>query len=157
MSNILYQVMKNINIEELDDSDKEELLLLFNLSMNTLLINQIAFIFSDLKFQKAVPYIIEKINQKELLGNNGSLVYALENLDVKDHIFSIVQMICRQEYESRLIAYGIVQQYANRIPESTKLAALEFLEKCKAPLQTELETGENSKLHFIEKTIELLS
>lgn len=157
MSNTLYQAFKEINIANLDDDDKEQLLQFFIVTTDSLLRNQIAFMLSDLKFQKVVPFIIQKINQKELLGNNGSLVYALENLDVKDHFLAIVQMICDQEYESRLNAFGILQQYSNTISESSRIAALEILEKCKSTLKiNDTQPEENGKLHFIEKAKELL-
>ena len=77
MKTELYKSIKAINIKNLNEDDKEELLRIFMVTKNDLIRNQIAFIFSDLHYDNAIPYIIKKINEKSTFHNNGSLVHAL--------------------------------------------------------------------------------
>ncbi len=98
-----------MNVEKSNEEDKEELLRFFAVAKTNVIRNQIAFIFSDTKFNKAIPFMIDKINDKSLRHYNGSLVYALENLDVKDYFIEFIKMVCELEYEPRYQAYEIVQ------------------------------------------------
>lgn len=157
MKTELYKCIKAIDISKLNEEDKEELLRIFMVAKNDLIRDQIAFIFSDLRYNKAVPFIFERINEASALHNNGSLVHALEELDVKDYFIPLIKIIGEHEYEPRLIAYGIVEQFAPEIPDSTKKEALKILEQYRLQLEeTAIDKGENSTLHFVEKTQELL-
>src|ERR1700710_2647920 len=109
----LYRAIKAIEINNLNDADKEEVLRLFMVTKNDLIRNQIAFIFEDTHYERAVPYIIKKIKDKSTFHNNGSLVFVLESLDVKKSFIVFVKIIFEHEYEPRLIAYGIVEKYAS--------------------------------------------
>ena len=51
----LYRVLKEIISENLNNEDKEEPLKIFLSTKNTLIRNQIAFIFADLHYEKSVP------------------------------------------------------------------------------------------------------
>jgi hypothetical protein len=108
MSTEVYKAIKSLKNENLYQEDKEELLRFFIVTRSSAIRNQIAFMLSDVKFNKAIPFIIDKINEKDLCHNNGSLVYALENLDVKDYFIEFIKMICDWEYEPRYQAYEIV-------------------------------------------------
>jgi hypothetical protein len=158
MKTELYKSIKAIDIKNLTEDDKEELLRIFMVTKNDLIRNQIAFIFSDLHYDNAIPYIIKKINEKGILHNNGSLVHALEELDLKKYFIPLIKIICEHEYEPRLMAYGIVQRLAPSISNVTKRKALKILEEHRLWLEhTDTDKGENSTLHFVEKTIELLT
>ena len=157
MKTELFKAFKSINIEELDNSDKEELLQIFTITKNDLIRNHLALIFSDLHYNNAIPFIIKKINDKSTLHNNGTLVYSLENLDTKQYFIEFIKMICKLDYEARLMAYGSIQQYASSISNQIRAEALKILEDCRRKLEQEaIDKGENSTLHFVEKTKELL-
>lgn len=153
----LYKAIKAINIKNLDEDDKEELLRMFMVTKNALIRNHIAFIFADLHYDKAVFYIIKKINDKSTFNNNGSLVYSLEDFNLRKYFIPLTKIICEQGYEARLMAYGIVQKLAPLVSDRTKSKAFKILEEYQVNLGlSSTDKGENSILHFVEKTKELL-
>ena len=157
MKSELYKAITTIDITKLDDDDKLELLRIFMLTKNPLIYNHIAFIFSDLHYNKAIPYIIRKINHKSTFNDRGSLVFALDNLNSKKYFISFIKIICEQGYESRLMAFGIIEKYVSIISNQKKRSAFNILEKYRIKEeQSKNDKGENSRLHFIEKTEELL-
>ncbi|MBY0537301.1 MAG: hypothetical protein K2P88_15725 [Chitinophagaceae bacterium] len=157
MKTELFKVIKKIDEKKLTNDDLEELLRFFMVTKNDLTRNQIAFIFADLHYNKAVPYIIKKINEKGLFHNNGSLVYSLGSFDMKKYFIELIKIICTHAYEPRLMAYDIVHDFAPSIPNRVKIKALKILEEQRIQLeQIATDKGENSTLHFIEKTKELL-
>jgi hypothetical protein len=158
MQTELYKAIKAIEIKNLTEDDKEELLRIFMVTTNDLIRNHIALIFSDLHYEKAVPYILKKIKEKSVSHNNGTLVYSLEAFDVKKYFIPLIKIICEHEYEPRLMAYGIVQNLAPSVPGRIKSRALKILEAHRLALeQTATDIGENSTLHFVEQTQKLLS
>jgi hypothetical protein len=157
MKTELYRAIKEIDAKKLNNDDMEELLNFFMFTKNDLIRNHIAFIFADLHYDKAVPYIIKKINEKSVSHNNGSLVYSLGSFDMKKYFIELIKIICIHEYEPRLMAYEIVHEFAPSIPTKTKSKALKILEEQRTQLeQIATDKGENSTLHFVEKTKELL-
>jgi hypothetical protein len=157
MNTELYKALKGINVENLNEEDKEELLRFFVVVKNNVIRNQIALIFSDTKFNKAIPFIIDKINDKNLRHYNGSLVYALENLDVKDYFIEFIKMVCELDYEPRYQAYEIVQKFALTISKEIKEKALILLEERRILLEiTASDNGPDSVLNFVEHTIALI-
>jgi hypothetical protein len=157
MKTELYKAIKSIDVKSLSNDDIEDLLQFFMTTKNALIRNQIAFIFSDLHYDKAIPYILKKINDKDISHNNGSLVYSLTGFDMKKYFVDLVKIICVHEYEPRLMAYEIVLDIASSIPNKTKNKALEILEKQRANLDsTATDRGENSMLHFVEQTKKVL-
>jgi hypothetical protein len=157
MKTELYKAIKAINIKNLNDDDKEELLRMFMVTKNALIRNQIAFIFGDLHYDKAVPYIIKKINDKSTFNNNGSLVYSLQDMEVQKYFIEFIKIICVQEYESRLMAYEVVQKYAPTISNKIRSRAMKILQEHRIQLKRSAkDKGEDSTLHFVEKTKELL-
>jgi hypothetical protein len=158
MKTELYKSIKAIDIKNLNEDDKEELLRIFMVTKNVQIRNHIALILADIRYDKAVPYIIKKINEKSTFNNNGTLVYSLEEFDLRKYFIPIIKIICEQEYEARLTAYGIVQDIAPSISNITKKKALKILEEHRLELEhAAVDKGENSTLHFVEKTKELLS
>ncbi|HEV9035795.1 MAG TPA: hypothetical protein VGQ51_04220, partial [Puia sp.] len=80
------------------------------------------------------------------------------DFDLKRYFLSIIKIICYYEYEPRLMAFGIVERLAPEISNATRAKALKFLEAHRIRLERDaIEKGENSSLHFVEKTQELLS
>ena len=158
MNNELYEALKRINVKNLNEEELIDLRKLFMNTNNSLIRNHIAIIFSDAHYNKAIPYILEKISEKESLNKNGSLVYALQEMDVKKYFLSFINIIGEQEYEARLIAYSIIEKYSDSISAKIRQSALNSLKKYKViQKRTAKDKGENSKLHFIEKIEELLT
>lgn len=158
MQSELYKALNSIDVQNLNDEDKDELLRIFNICKNVLIRNHLALIFSDLSYTKAVPSILKKINERSSYNNNGTLVFSLENLATEKHFISFVKIICKQEYEARLMAYGILQKFNSTISNTNRKKALEILNTCKSDLEkTDGDKGENSTLHFVERSIELIS
>jgi hypothetical protein len=158
MQTELYKAIKAIDIKNLTEDDKEELLRIFMGTKNVLIRNHIALIFADLHYDKAVPYIIKKINEKSTFNNNGTLVFSLREFDLKKYFIPLIKIICEQEYEARMTAYDIVHGLALSIPGTVKSNALEILEEYRLMLEeTATDIGEDSTLHFVEQTKKLLS
>jgi len=153
----LYRALKGINAENLTDEDKEELLRFFVVTKNHVIRNRIALIFSDTKYNKAIPFIIKKINDPNLFYNNGSLVYALENLEVKDYFIEFVKIVCEMEYEPRYQAYEILRKFTPAISPEVRENALALLEERRILLEiTATDKGPDSSLDFVEHSIELI-
>jgi len=157
MENELFRCIKLIDKNKLTQEDKEELLRMFMITKNDLVRNQLAFIFSDLKFDRAVPYILKKINEKSLSHNNGSLVFSLEPFDLSKYFIQLIKIICEHEYEPRLWAYGFVEDLSPKISKAVLKKGLTILEDRRIRLEEgAADSGENSSLHFVEQTEKML-
>lgn len=157
MKSELYKAFKAINVANLTEDNKEELIRIFMATRDPLIRDHISFIFSDLSYTAAIPYIIKKINEKDLRYNSGTLVLSLAELASIDYFMDFIKIICKHEYEPRLIAFGAVQRLAPMVNRKSKDKALTMLETHRKELESTMpDSGENSALHFIEKTIELL-
>lgn len=158
MKNSLYEAISSINIDQIDDSDKLELIQFFLHTNSPLIRNQIALIFSDMNYTHAIPSILKKITEKELYNANGTLVFALQAMNTIPYFIDIVKIICEQGYEARLAAFDIIQKDANMISNEEKIKALKVLEKYKSlEILNNPILEENSRLHFIEEVEKLLS
>lgn len=157
MKTELYKSIKAINLKNLNENDKEELLRIFMVTKNPLIRNHIALIFADLHYEKAISYIFKKINEKITYNNNGTLVYSLEGFELRRYFVSIIKIICEQEYEARLLAFGLAQKVVSLVSKRTKAKALKTLIEYQSKIErSKNDKGENSTLHFIKKTKELL-
>ncbi len=158
MESELLKSLRSIRIENLNEDDKSELLRLFMITKNAGIRNFIALTLSELGYNKAIPYIIKKINDKSISNYTGTLVYSLENLDSKRYFLSFIKVICENGYEARLMAYEIIKKYVDTIPKGVKEKALKILnnfQTLERPLAND--NYMNSRLHFIESTIDLLN
>ena len=125
---------------------------------NPLIRNQIAFILADLGYSKAIPFIIQKINEEELYNNNGSLVYALGQMDVKNEVISFIKIICEQGYEARQTAFETVHDLSNYVSHDIRQKSLEILNFYKNKFEAEMNDHEHlDPLHFIKETIKLMN
>ncbi|MES2060675.1 MAG: hypothetical protein V4456_02060 [Bacteroidota bacterium] len=153
----LFNAIKLLNAKHLTDSDKNDLLNLFNGTKNHAIRNQIALIFSDSHYNAAIPFIIKKINDEDLYNRNGTLVYALEGLDSLAYYVDVIKIICEQGYEARLMAYSIAEKLSGSISTDVKETSLGVLESYHLK-QPEIDDADykDSTLHFIESTQKLL-
>lgn len=158
MENELVKAIKNLKPEHLNAADKEELLRIFNVVKSPNLRNLIALVFSDLKYQEAVPALIAKITDQKLFNNTGTLIFALYELEVKAYFTTMIKVVCEQEYEARLMALNIIEKYAQSISPEIREESLLILkthrtEKEKTYIRADYP---NSTLNFIDQTLKLL-
>jgi|GEM_PF-1030766 len=152
----LYITIKSIEELSLEDADLEELLIFFKNTKSALIRDRLALIFSDLRYDTAVPAIMKAV--RDYADNCGTLIYALEELDSKKYFLAFINIICTYNYEPRLMALNIIEKYASEITPKQRKRALIILEKAQQDLEAiSIDQGENSGLHFIEQTILLLS
>ncbi|RVT99875.1 hypothetical protein EOD41_15655 [Mucilaginibacter limnophilus] len=158
MSTQIRNLIKTIDIKELDSTDKEELLRFFMVTQDPGIRNHLALIFYDFRYNEAAPFIIQKINEPELYNCNGTLVFALSDMDVSQYYLDIVKILCEQEYEARWGAFDILKIHALNISDTTRYDALKLLEQYEEILLTTgADNANNSTLHFIEETRALLT
>lgn len=157
MTKELSNAINSITIENLDEGDKEDLLRIFMVTKDAGVRNRIALLFADLGYEKAVSYIVKKINDPSIMSYTGTLLYALDNLNAKKHFLTFIRVLCEHEYESRYEAYGLVEKYAVSISQTTRKKAISILDGFREKEEhLKIEKYENSKLHFIDTTIRLL-
>ena len=158
MKTEFYKVLKSIDNEALSEDDKDELLKLFMVTNNSLIRDHIAMILSDVHYNKAVPYILRKIKDKRTYGNNGALVAALRNLDANKYFNEFVNIICEQDYEARLWALDIIEDFSSAVSINLKRKALKTLTSFKSSIDGIHEVEyKNSRLHFIDEAIKLIN
>jgi hypothetical protein len=158
MKTELYRVIKSIDKEALSEEDKDDLLKLFMVTNNGLIRDHIAILFSDVRYFKAAPYIIRKIKDKSTYGNTGVLVAALRNLDAGKYYHEFVNVICEQDYESRLWALDLIEDFISDVSTNVKRKALKTLTAFKSSIVGIHEAEyKNSRLHFIDEAIKLIS
>jgi hypothetical protein len=125
---------------------------------NSLIRDHIAMIFSDVRYDKAIPYILRKIKDKRMYGNNGTLVAALRYLDASKYFNEFVKIICEQDYEARLWALDIIEDFSSAVSINLKRKALKTLTAYKSSMDDihEIEY-KNSRLHFVDEAIMLIN
>lgn len=158
MENELAKIVKSLNLNNLGAEDKEELLRIFNVVKNPALRDQIALVFSEIKYNEAVPSLIKKIKNKELFNNTATLLLSLYDLEAKKYFTSFINIICEQEYEARLMALQLIEKYAGSISAQVKKKSLEILKLHRAEEEKNYvkEQYVNSTLNFIDETIGVL-
>ncbi|WP_259068741.1 hypothetical protein HDF24_07500 [Mucilaginibacter sp. X4EP1] len=157
MTTEFYKAIKSINNEALSEEDKEELLRLFMVTNDSLIRDYIAIVFSDTHFDKAVPYILKKIKDKKLRNNNGTLIAALRELDASEHFNEFAKIICTQDYEARLWALDLIEDFVNIVPLRLKKRALNTLSSYKESSDSfQQMDDEHSRLDFINQAVEII-
>jgi HEAT repeat protein len=64
----------------------------------------------EFKIEKAKQKLIERIKAKETLNSNGSMTYALSQLDCQNNLVDIFEILATQSYESKMHAYNILSE-----------------------------------------------
>ena len=72
--------------------------------------NIVALALRDLKENKAIEPLLKSIFKPENKNNNGTMVYALQELNCKDKLVDIFKILFFQGYESKLLAYNILDE-----------------------------------------------
>jgi len=79
--------------------DTEAVLLYFEMEDRIDFLNSYAIFISDNNINAAIPIIINKIKSGKFKGFLGTLVYALEELDIQDYFFDILDFSIINGYE----------------------------------------------------------
>ena len=108
-----YKAIKAINIKDLTAEDKEELLNVFASTNNHAVRNHLALVFSDLHYNEAIPSMIKKTGEQKLYNRNGTIVFALGEMETQKYFMNFIKVICEQAYEARTMAYSIIKQYSS--------------------------------------------
>ena len=72
--------------------------------------NIVALALRDLKDNQAIEPLLKSIFKSENKNNNGTMVYALQELNCKDKLIDIFKILFFQGYESKLLAYNILNE-----------------------------------------------
>lgn len=156
MTNELSNAINSININSLDEEDKDDLLRIFMTTENAGVRNRIAMIFGELRYERAVPHMVKKINDPAIMNATGTLLYALDRLNAKKYFLTFIRVLSEHEYESRYGAYGLVEKYVASISQATREKAIYILEGFRTKEEQVESKYENSKLHFIDAALRVL-
>jgi hypothetical protein len=157
MKTELYKVIKSIDGDALSEEDKRDLLKIFISTNNSLIRDHIAMLFSDIHYNKAVPFIIRKIKDKRQYNNNGTLVAALRGLNAEKYFSEFIRIMLTQDYEARLWVLDLIEDCVNKVSKRSKVSALKMLTSYKASGEIADDTEyNNSRQHFVEETIKLI-
>lgn len=109
---------------------------------NNKLRNKIAIALSDIGCSEAVEPIIKMINSPKIIGNRGTLLYALESLDYSSHTEFLVDLLYNDNFEVSRQSLILIEQIIKDIPNEIK-------EKYIMKLST--------KIHNLEEKIDFLT
>jgi hypothetical protein len=71
--------------------------------------NRVALALMDLKAHEAVPALLDAAH-RQLDGDHGTLIYALEALDCRKHLEEIAFFLCHGDYEAQCAASTILEE-----------------------------------------------
>lgn len=150
----LFKAIKQVEAANLNESDKNDLLHVFNNTTNAAIRDQIALIFAKVRYNKAIFSIINKINDKALFNHTGTLVYSLQELDIKNYFIDLIKIMVEQAYESQIVAYTAIKNLIGFIDNNTSSQALMLLNRFKIEIE---EVDNNSDtVDLINSVIDLL-
>jgi hypothetical protein len=65
-------------------------------------------IIAEFKIEEAKEKLIERIKDIDTVQHNGTMAYALEHLNCKNHLMEVFEILATQSYESKMHAYSIL-------------------------------------------------
>jgi hypothetical protein len=89
--------------------------------------NGVALVLREIGDSSAVPPLIEAINRPENRDNIGTLIYALQTMDCREHFWTLFRLMLNENYEQSCMSYYILQQQAFAVtPEDLERARQQF-------------------------------
>ena len=82
--------------------------------------NTIAIVLGDLHCNKAIDSLFRLINDPKLVNCRGTLVYALENLNVADRLDSFIELLISGNYEVKCNSYTLFESQIANMTEEEK-------------------------------------
>ncbi|MFZ4414768.1 MAG: HEAT repeat domain-containing protein, partial [Bacteroidales bacterium] len=118
-----------------------------------------AISLGDLEAHEVVPEIMDLINNPNNKDNNGSLIYALRNLEVKDFFLGFIKLLT-SDLESRDLALDIIENNLDKVSIDIQMQALIECKKDKKSISRGLLGGEmddkKNIIQYIDYAISLL-
>ncbi|MCP2045813.1 HEAT repeat domain-containing protein [Pontibacter sp. HSC-36F09] len=100
-------------------------------SKDPILRNCAALGLKDIKDNKAVEPLLDAIFKKENHNYNGTLVFALEDLDCSQKLKEIFKILFYESYEAKISAYAILSEQVFEFSEEDLLKVKEMWEEIK--------------------------
>lgn len=64
----------------------------------------------EFQLEQAKQKLIERINDRDTLNNNGTMTYALSHLNCQNNLKDVYKILATQSYESKIHAYNILSE-----------------------------------------------
>jgi hypothetical protein len=138
-----------------DLGDRRALPVLIDMLSNThvdALRNAAAVGLRSLQDNSAVPYLFAQIQSEHTAGNRGTLVYALETLDMRNSLVEIVRWICNDTYEVVAMSLRVLDAQSNNFGFIDKQNAISVLRDCLSN-----EDHPDWRKEMVSQSIEILS
>ena len=91
--------------------------------------NTIAIVFRDLRCNKAINSLIKLINKPELKNCRGTLIYALEKLNVADRLDDFIDLLADGNYEVKCNTYTLFEKQLANMTDEKKLIYVNILKE----------------------------
>ena len=91
--------------------------------------NTIAIVFRDLRSDKAINSLIKLINKPELKNCRGTLIYALEKLNVADRLDDFIDLLADGNYEVKCNTYTLFEKQLANMTDEKKLIYVNILKE----------------------------
>jgi len=128
-----------------------QLIEIFNLTDNNKIRDKIALMFADLKNEKIVPVLINKINEIKYSGHITTLIYACSEYDCAEWIDFFVTLIIDLDDSSYLEAISVIEGMQKPIILSDKVICVKRLAVYLSSIGTE-----SQKYEDVEGLLELV-
>lgn len=110
--------------------------------------NKMAVALSDIGSPEAVDPLITVLKEPRIIGNRGTLLYALEQFDCSDQLELLVDFLIEGNFEVSRQALIIIDLITRDIDKNV-------IQKCITKIEKEIETHEE-KIDFLEESLEIL-
>lgn len=114
-----------------------------------------AISLGDLKANEVVPEIMDLINNPNNKENNGSLIYALRNLEVKDFFLDFIKLLS-SHLESRDLALDIIEANLYKVSTDIQKQALIDCKKDRKNISKKLRVADMEDKEDIKNTIQYI-
>lgn len=114
-----------------------------------------AISLGDLKANEVVPEIMDLINNPNNKENNGSLIYALRNLEVKDFFLDFIKLLT-SHLESRDLALDIIEANLYKVSTDIQKQALIDCKKDRENISKKLRVADMEDKEDIKNTIQYI-
>ena len=93
--------------------------------------NRAALALEEIKDNRALDPLLTAIFKKENHNSNGTMVFALEPLDCRNHLIQIFKILLFETYESKLSAYNILTDQEFIVTDKDIFEITSMWRKCK--------------------------
>ncbi|HAC26033.1 MAG TPA: hypothetical protein DCE81_14055 [Cytophagales bacterium] len=111
--------------------------------------NSIALVLSDLKAQVAVPALITAIKDPANVGQTGTLMFALQQLDCEKFFMDFIDVLIHGNYENREMALNLIEKYHKKVKRKVVAQSIAKIDAAKSELA--------NKLDFLDHTTKVLT